>query len=140
MSLSVPSRGPSLLNACLLEVEGKATGIPKATGIARARPAVLPAARRTAKGKGRLTRWSSAQVLCSLFSPETNQKISNTHTGWELLWARGPVPRSLGALIQQPLGGWAAVVAAHTGVVPVENGNLDAQCSCADRSSSRDFV
>lgn len=38
-------------------VGGKATGIPKGTGIVRDPPAVPPAAKRTAKGKGHLLRW-----------------------------------------------------------------------------------
>lgn len=72
--LLVPSRGPALPNGYLLVVEGKAMGIPKETGIARDPPAVLLVAKRTVKGKGRLTSGSCGSDIVWPLFPDVNPK------------------------------------------------------------------
>lgn len=79
LSLSAPSRGPAPRNACPRAAGGRATATPRGAGTARGPPAALPAAKRTAKGKGALRASSRAPVPRRLLSPEPRHEVPGLH-------------------------------------------------------------
>lgn len=96
MSLSAASRGPAPPNACPRAAGGRATGTPRGAGTARGPPAALPAAKRTAKGKGVLRAGSRRSRSLSPPLSRAESEGPRCAHGQELAWGPGPLLRSRG--------------------------------------------